>query len=164
MSMTTGPGAADQSRPEAEPQPVCAPTGHSVPWRRPAMLLSICAVIAALASSGALQESVRELLIAVRPLVQEHAIAGALPLVGLAALSAMAAFVSVAVLVPVAVFVWGEVATIVLLWLGWILGGVLAYTQQSARVLPEMFKRSSGPRNTVHVGGSQKLSCACLAH
>jgi uncharacterized membrane protein YdjX (TVP38/TMEM64 family) len=45
-----------------------------------------------------------------------------------AALSAMLAFVSSAVIVPVGVYVWGEIASLALLWLGWILGGVTAYS------------------------------------
>jgi uncharacterized membrane protein YdjX (TVP38/TMEM64 family) len=52
---------------------------------------------------------------------------GALLFVLLAAVSAMFAFVSIAVIVPVAVFVWGESFSMLLLWLGWILGGAIAY-------------------------------------
>ena len=40
----------------------------------------------------------------------------------------MLAFLSTAVLVPVAVVTWGQTGTFVLLWVGWILGGVCAYT------------------------------------
>ena len=44
-----------------------------------------------------------------------------------AALSAMLAFVSVAVFLPVAVFTWGEPLSILLLWIGWILGGAFTF-------------------------------------
>jgi uncharacterized membrane protein YdjX (TVP38/TMEM64 family) len=44
-----------------------------------------------------------------------------------AAVSAMLAFASVAVLLPVAVFTWGEPLSILLLWIGWILGGACSY-------------------------------------
>ena len=45
----------------------------------------------------------------------------------LAAISAMIAFVSSAVLIPVAIYVWGPTLCFVLLWLGWFLGGLVAY-------------------------------------
>jgi uncharacterized membrane protein YdjX (TVP38/TMEM64 family) len=45
-----------------------------------------------------------------------------------AALSALLAFFSSAVLVPVAVQAWGHALTLFLLWTGWTLGGVCAYT------------------------------------
>lgn len=45
----------------------------------------------------------------------------------LSAGSAMLAFFSSMVLVPVAVSAWGQGATLLLVWLGWLLGGVLSY-------------------------------------
>ena len=45
----------------------------------------------------------------------------------LAALSAMLAFFSSVVVVPVASHQWGPVATVALLWMGWLLGGTMAY-------------------------------------
>ena len=42
----------------------------------------------------------------------------------LAAISAVLAFFSSALLLPVAVFTWGSKVTFVLLWLGWLLGGI----------------------------------------
>jgi uncharacterized membrane protein YdjX (TVP38/TMEM64 family) len=46
----------------------------------------------------------------------------------LSALSAMLAFFSTAVLVPVALSTWGKALTLLLLWGGWTLGGVMAYS------------------------------------
>ena len=40
----------------------------------------------------------------------------------------MVAFFSTGVIVPVALVTWGAGGTFVLLWLGWILGGVVAYS------------------------------------
>jgi uncharacterized membrane protein YdjX (TVP38/TMEM64 family) len=60
-------------------------------------------------------------------LIGEHPFLGALAFTGLAALSAMLAFFSSAIVVPVGVHHWGELATIVLLWLGWLLGGATTY-------------------------------------
>ena len=45
----------------------------------------------------------------------------------LSAASAMLAFFSSVILVPVAVYAWGEWVTLVLLWGGWMLGGVLSF-------------------------------------
>jgi uncharacterized membrane protein YdjX (TVP38/TMEM64 family) len=61
-------------------------------------------------------------------LIQGRAALGMVLFVILAALSAMLAFVSSALLVPVAVYVWGPEVCFVLLWAGWFLGGLLAYT------------------------------------
>ena len=52
---------------------------------------------------------------------------GMVVFVALAGLSAMLAFVSSIVLIPVAVHVWGPVLCALLLWLGWLLGGVASY-------------------------------------
>jgi uncharacterized membrane protein YdjX (TVP38/TMEM64 family) len=40
----------------------------------------------------------------------------------------MLAFFSTAIIVPVAVLTWGVPASIALLWLGWLIGGVCAYS------------------------------------
>ena len=62
----------------------------------------------------------------------------ALLFVLLAALSAMLAFFSTAVLVPAAVYAWGPWLSAVLLWLGWMLGGLGAYTLASLVGRPAM--------------------------
>ena len=45
----------------------------------------------------------------------------------IAMLSAMLAFFSSAVFVPVAVYTWGAGVTFILLWAGWLLGGVVSF-------------------------------------
>lgn len=60
-------------------------------------------------------------------IIAAHPLAGALLFVLLSALSAMLAFVSSAVLVPSALLAWGSTPTLLLLWAGWILGGLAAY-------------------------------------
>jgi uncharacterized membrane protein YdjX (TVP38/TMEM64 family) len=45
----------------------------------------------------------------------------------IAMLSAMLAFLSSAVFVPVAVYTWGAGVTFILLWAGWLLGGVVSF-------------------------------------
>jgi uncharacterized membrane protein YdjX (TVP38/TMEM64 family) len=59
--------------------------------------------------------------------IRQQPIAGMVLFVLLAAISAMIAFVSSAVLIPVAIYVWGPTLCFVLLWLGWFLGGLVAY-------------------------------------
>ena len=52
---------------------------------------------------------------------------GAVLFIVIAAVSAMLAFVSVAIILPVAVFTWGEPLSVLLLWIGWTLGGLCTY-------------------------------------
>ncbi len=60
-------------------------------------------------------------VIAVRPYL------GMAVFVGIAMLSAMVAFFSSAIFVPVAIYAWGNAIAFVLLWLGWLLGGVASF-------------------------------------
>lgn len=53
---------------------------------------------------------------------------GASLFIAFAAVSAMLAFVSIAVIVPAAALAWGELLSMLLLWIGWILGGCAAYS------------------------------------
>jgi uncharacterized membrane protein YdjX (TVP38/TMEM64 family) len=121
-----------RERPDPE-APLAEPGGHAASalvrfgWAR-----ALLVILASLALAVALSvESVRGLLhqalLATGPWMQAHPVAGPLGFVVLSALSALLAFVSSAVLVPVAVFHWGRVATGLLLWSGWLLGGGCAY-------------------------------------
>lgn len=96
-------------------------------WRRAAALLAMVAVGAAAVSLDAVHEPLLRLLNAAGPVIATHPRLGAVVFVALSAVSAMLAFFSSAVLVPVALVVWDRWITIALLWLGWLLGGVLAY-------------------------------------
>jgi uncharacterized membrane protein YdjX (TVP38/TMEM64 family) len=60
-------------------------------------------------------------------LIQQRATWGMVAFVLLAAVSAMVAFVSSAVLVPVAIQVWGPGVCVILLWIGWFMGGLAGY-------------------------------------
>jgi uncharacterized membrane protein YdjX (TVP38/TMEM64 family) len=60
-------------------------------------------------------------------LIREHPETGMGVFVALAAVSALLAFFSSALLVPIAVYAWGPLTCVVLLWIGWLLGGVIAY-------------------------------------
>lgn len=82
---------------------------------------------ALLFSSDLVHAGLLRLLAAAEPLMLAHPLLGAAVFVLLSALSAMLAFFSSVLLVPVAVYAWGRPLTIVLLWLGWLLGGAVAY-------------------------------------
>ncbi len=81
-----------------------------------------------LASSSAFQSALAQVLAKAEPVIAEHPFWGATLFLLLSALSAMLAFFSSAVLVPVAIHTWGKLVSVLLLWLGWMLGGVCAYS------------------------------------
>jgi uncharacterized membrane protein YdjX (TVP38/TMEM64 family) len=100
---------------------------HGAVWRRAAFLALLCIALAALARSADVHRALLELLEASREVIVARPVSGALLFVLLAAVSAMFAFVSIAVVIPLAVYVWGSPLSLLLLWVGWILGGAAAY-------------------------------------
>lgn len=106
-----------QTRPHPDPHP----------RRRALALLLLFAAVALLLTIEPLHAALLRLLAAAEPLIAAHPVAGMLLFVLLSALSAMVAFFSAALLVPVAVYSWGQPVTMLLLWLGWLLGGLCAY-------------------------------------
>ena len=101
---------------------------HGVVWRRAALLALLCIALSAVTASDELHAALIHVLAASSDLILRHPVQGALLFALLAAVAAMLAMVSIAIVVPVAVYVWGEPLSMLLLWLGWILGGVVAYT------------------------------------
>ena len=77
------------------------------------------------------REGLSHLLEAVQAQVEDHPVRGAvlfvLYAVLYAALGAMLAFVSSSVLVPVAIYAWGQQMAFLLLWIGWLVGGMASY-------------------------------------
>lgn len=96
-------------------------------WWRAGALLAIIVVAAVALSLDTIHEPLLRLLNAAGPVIAAHPRLGAVVFVVLSALSAMLAFFSSALLVPVALVVWDRWTTVALLWLGWLLGGALAY-------------------------------------
>ncbi len=96
-------------------------------WRRAALLALVTLALAGLASSESMHAALIEVLAASDAVIAGHPVLGATLFVAFAAVSAMLAFVSVAVVLPVAVFTWGEPLSILLLWIGWTLGGACSY-------------------------------------
>lgn len=60
-------------------------------------------------------------------IIYEFPLYGILLFVLLAMASAMLAFYSSAILVPVGVYAWGSIECFFLLWIGWVLGGILSF-------------------------------------
>lgn len=90
-------------------------------------MLFLAAMLALIASFDQLHGLILTALQYVEPLIRERPIAGAVAFILFSAASAMLMFVSAGMVVPVGVYAWGEPVTILLLWTGWILGGIIAY-------------------------------------
>ena len=95
--------------------------------RRLASLFVLILVATAVAATAPLHRAVLSLIARAEPLIQQHAVAGAMLFVLLSAISAVVFFFSTALITPVAVEAFGPLVTLGLLWLGWILGGLTTY-------------------------------------
>lgn len=106
-------------------------TRHAVHHRPIARILVLVLLGGALMALG-LSSSVHEALIGVleasREVIAAHPVAGPIIFLVLAAVSAFMSFMSSVVLIPAAVYAWGPVPTMVLLWIGWTLGGAIAHS------------------------------------
>jgi uncharacterized membrane protein YdjX (TVP38/TMEM64 family) len=100
---------------------------HADIWRRAVLLCLLCVAIGAVASSETLHTMLLDVLSESKQVIESYPTAGGFLFVLCAALSAMLAFVSVAVIVPIAVYTWGAPTSMVLLWVGWMLGGALSF-------------------------------------
>lgn len=103
------------------------PEQQGAVWRRAVVLAVLCIVLVILVTSDGLHAALLDMLAVIEQSIARHPVLGAVAFVAFAALSAMFAFVSVAVIVPAAVFAWGEPLSLLLLWVGWGLGGVGSY-------------------------------------
>ncbi|MBI4521426.1 MAG: VTT domain-containing protein [Gemmatimonadetes bacterium] len=96
-------------------------------WTRGLVFILLCIGLVVVASSDALHDGLLRMLTVTETLITAYPVAGTLFVILFAAAAAMLAFVSSAVVVPVAVYKWGAPISILLLWVGWTLGGVCAY-------------------------------------
>ena len=96
-------------------------------WRRAALLLLLCAGLAAIAASESVHEEVLDLLAACESVIDTYPLLGPIAFILFAAASAMLAFISVAVIVPIGAYAWGAPLTTLYLWTGWLIGGLLSY-------------------------------------
>lgn len=95
--------------------------------RRILVLLVLLTALAVVAASNPVHAGVERVLAWARGVIDLHPLTGAAVFVILSALSAMLAFFSTAVFVPVAAYAFGPATTVILLWSGWLLGGVSSY-------------------------------------
>jgi uncharacterized membrane protein YdjX (TVP38/TMEM64 family) len=107
--------------------PTTAHPSQALHRRRLVLLALLLIGLTLLGSTSVLHEGLSRLFTAVQAQVATHPIQGAVLFVLSAALGAMLAFVSSAVLVPVAIYAWGEETTFLLLWSGWLAGGMASY-------------------------------------
>lgn len=97
------------------------------PHARALLMVVAVAALLALAWSGTIHQAVLQVFEAAKGIMTGHPVAGPTVFLLLAAMSAMLAFFSSAVLVPAAVYAWGPALSALLLWAGWMLGGLVAY-------------------------------------
>jgi len=91
-------------------------------------LLGLIIIVAGfIAASDTLHSKSEELISASEAVISKYPGLGIVLFVLLAMISAMLAFFSSAILVPVGVYTWGNGVCFLLLWLGWLLGGVAAF-------------------------------------
>lgn len=103
------------------------------PWpfgisRRVLILTGAVALSGFLALSEDVHGQILAALALADPLFAGHPGMGAILFVGLAALSAVLVFFSGMILVPVGVQTWGQTGCFLLLWCGWVLGGLVTYS------------------------------------
>ena len=94
---------------------------------RAAIVLCLCVAAALLLSLDSVYALLRQGLAALDPLIAAHPVLGAIVFTLLSALAAVMAFFSSAIMVPSAVMAWGKALTVLLLWVGWLVGGLAMY-------------------------------------
>ena len=101
-------------------------TSHA--YRRHILFISVIIIVAGfIAGSDALHTKSEEILAASEAIISRFPLLGMLLFILLAMVSAMLAFFSSAILVPIGVYAWGSITCFLLLWIGWLLGGVASF-------------------------------------
>jgi uncharacterized membrane protein YdjX (TVP38/TMEM64 family) len=95
--------------------------------RRAIVLVAVLIALVAIAASDTTHDAIQSLLEHVRAVIVRHPNAGKFVFLLLAAVSGALAFFSSAIVIPVAVYTWGRPLTFILLWTGWMTGGVGSY-------------------------------------
>jgi uncharacterized membrane protein YdjX (TVP38/TMEM64 family) len=104
-----------------------ADVGQASVWKRVLLLILLCVGLAALAQSDALHSRLLQFLGTVEGIIDRRPVFGMSVFVVASALSAILAFFSSAIIVPAAVHAWGAPLTMLLLWIGWTVGGMGTY-------------------------------------
>lgn len=84
-------------------------------------------VLVFIAASAGLHGPIEDTVKKLSGVIGRHPFLGAAAFIGLAAVSVLLAAFSSTLLVPVGVDHWGAVVTLVFLWSGWIIGGIITY-------------------------------------
>jgi uncharacterized membrane protein YdjX (TVP38/TMEM64 family) len=84
-------------------------------------------VVGLVTASDTLHDRTEEIVVWFEGVISQAPLLGMVSFVVLAMASAMVAFFSSAVFAPIAIYAWGKGNTFMLLWLGWLLGGILSY-------------------------------------
>ena len=84
-------------------------------------------VVGLFTASDTLHDRTEETIAWIEAIIVQAPVLGMASFVLLAMISAMVAFFSSAVFAPVAIYAWGKATTFALLWLGWLLGGILSF-------------------------------------
>lgn len=96
--------------------------------QRHIVIVGILIVVAGLiAASDTLHDRTDAIIVWIESVISQAPALGMLLFVLLSMVSAMVAFFSSAVFAPVAIYAWGKAGTFMLLWLGWLLGGMLSF-------------------------------------
>ncbi len=96
--------------------------------QRHLLVLGTLIIVAGLvAASDTLHDKTQAVILWAESIISQAPLLGMVVFVVLAMLSAMVAFFSSALLVPVAIYAWGKAVCLALLWLGWCLGGIIAF-------------------------------------
>jgi len=84
-------------------------------------------VVGLVAASDTLHNRTEEIIVWIEGVISQAPVLGMVLFVLLSMVSAMVAFFSSAVFAPIAIYAWGKAGTFMLLWLGWLLGGILSF-------------------------------------
>ena len=96
--------------------------------QRHIVIVGILIVLVGLvAASDTLHNRTEEIIVWIEGVISQAPVLGMVLFVLLSMVSAMVAFFSSAVFAPIAIYAWGKAGTFMLLWLGWLLGGILSF-------------------------------------
>ncbi len=97
-------------------------------FNRHILLLGTLILVAGLiAGTETLLDRSHEIIMLAESAIADYPLLGRLLFILLAVASAMLAFFSSAILTPIGIYAWGTVETFVLLWVGWLLGGMISF-------------------------------------
>ncbi|MGI9238361.1 MAG: TVP38/TMEM64 family protein [Woeseiaceae bacterium] len=97
-------------------------------FNRHILLLGLLIIIAGVvAGTETLLDKSHEIIMLAESVITDRPVLGKLLFVLLALASAMLAFFSSAILAPIGIYAWGAGETFVLLWIGWLLGGMTSF-------------------------------------